>query len=110
MLKTIVRLALALAVSAGLAAAAFAADDVTLTGKIMCAKCTLKKADAKACQDVLVVADSQGNQEYYITKNAVAEKFGHVCQSTKSAKVTGAVSEQDGKKWLTPVAMEEVKG
>lgn len=110
MLKTLARLALALALTAGLAAAALAGDDVTLTGKVMCAKCQLKKADAKACQDVLVVADAQGNQEYYITKNAVAEKFGHVCKSTKPAKVTGTVSEQDGKKWLTPTAMAEVQG
>ena len=110
MIKTIARLALALALTAGFALTAFAADDVTLTGKVMCAKCQLKKADAKACQDVLVVADAQGNQEYYIAKNAVAEKFGHVCQGTKTAKVTGAVSEKDGKKWLTPTAMDEVKG
>jgi hypothetical protein len=55
---------------------------VTVSGKITCAKCTLKKADAKSCQDVLVVAGEKG------------------------ATVTGTVTEKDGKKWLTPSKME----
>ena len=29
-------------------------DEVTLKGTIVCAKCTLKRPDAKACQNVLL--------------------------------------------------------
>jgi len=83
-----------------------AASETTLTGKVMCAKCTLKKADAKECQDVLVVSGGAAKGEYYIVKNDVAEKFGHVCSSKKAAKVTGTVAEKDGKKWITASAME----
>jgi hypothetical protein len=80
---------------------------VTVSENIACAKYTLKKADAKACQDVLVVAGEKGaTTEYYIVKNAVAEKFGHVCTGEKAATVTGAVSEKDGKKWITPSKMD----
>jgi hypothetical protein len=94
----------------GLAAWAVAADPVTMTGKVMCAKCTLKKADAKECQDVLVVKDAKdATAEYYLVKNAVQEKFGHVCTGEKAANVTGTVTEKDGKKWLAATKMDELK-
>lgn len=102
------RLIVAIAVIAalGLATAAFAAD-VTLSGNVACAKCTLKKADAKACADVLVVKGEKGEAtEYYLVKNAVVEKFGHTCTGEKAVTVTGTVSEKDGKKWITPSKMD----
>ncbi len=34
-----------------------AAKDVNVTGSVMCGKCTLKKADLKDCQDMLVVKE-----------------------------------------------------
>jgi hypothetical protein len=105
-MKSRVATAIALVAALGLATAAIAAD-VTLSGNVACAKCTLKKADAKECQDVLVVAGEKGaTTEYYIVKNAVFEKFGHQCQGQKAATVTGAVSEKDGKKWITPTRMD----
>jgi len=105
-MKSRLFVAVALVAALGLASAAFATD-VTLSGKIACAKCTLKKADAKACQDVLIAAGEKGaTTEYYIVKNAVFEKFGHTCSGEKAATVTGSVSEKDGKKWLTPSKMD----
>jgi hypothetical protein len=93
----------------GLAGVASAADE-SLSGTVMCAKCALKKADAKECQDVLVVKDGDGAvKEYYIAKNAVLEKFGHTCKGEKPATVTGAVTEKDGRMWITATTMEEKK-
>ncbi len=108
-MKTLAKLSLALVVVAGLVAAAYAAEETTVTGNVMCAKCTLKKADAAKCQDVLVVKDGDKTAEYYITKNAVAEKFGHKCSGEKAAVVTGKVTEKDGKKWIEPTKMEAPK-
>jgi hypothetical protein len=85
------------------------AADQTYTGTVMCAKCTLKKADAKECQDVLVVKNAGATTEYYIAKNAVAEKFGHICTGEQPATVTGAVVEKDGKKWITATKMEKLE-
>jgi uncharacterized low-complexity protein len=53
---TMIRLALASFLALGLALAAFASEEartVSLTGKIVCAKCTLKKADATSCGEPL---------------------------------------------------------
>ena len=84
-----------------------AAEEV-LKGTLVCAKCGLKKADAQECQDVLLVEDGKGNTvEYYITKNEVAEKSGEACTLKVPATVTGAVSEKDGKTWLTPTKIEK---
>jgi|MudIll2142460700_1097286.scaffolds.fasta_scaffold386324_2 hypothetical protein len=108
-MRNVARIGLALAVAFGLTVMAQAADEaksVTLKGEVMCAKCTLKKADATECQDVLVVSEGDAKGEYYVVKNDVAEKFGHVCSSKKAAKVTGTVAEKDGKKWITASAME----
>lgn len=103
------KLGLALSLVLGLVAAGYAADETTLTGKVMCAKCTLKKAGATACQNVLVVKDGDKTAEYYVEDNAVAKTFGHVCMSQKGAVVTGKVTEKDGKKWIAPSKMEAVK-
>ncbi len=108
-MKTIAKLGLALALVVGLVAAATAADEVTVTGKVLCAKCTLKKADAKECQNVLVVKDGDKTTEYYVEMNDVAKKFGHVCTGEKDAVVTGTVSEKDGKKWISATKMDEKK-
>jgi hypothetical protein len=108
MLKTLAKAALAVALVVGFVAAA-TAEEATLTGKVMCAKCALKKADATKCQDVLVVKTGDKTAEYYVEKNAVAEKFGHVCGGEKPAVVTGAVSEKDGKTWIAPSKMDAPK-
>jgi hypothetical protein len=109
-MKTLVTtLALALFVTFGFTSLA-QAGEATYTGKIMCAKCTLKKADATECQDVLVVTDASGaKSEYYVTKNDVAKAFGHVCSGENPAVVTGTVTEKDGKKWIEATKMEKPK-
>ncbi len=103
--KVVVALVVALAFGAAIVRAAEA--EVTLTGTVSCAMCTLKKADAKACQDVFVASGDQAG-EYYLVKNAVSEKFGHVCKGSRTAKATGTVTEKDGRKWLTVSTMEPV--
>jgi hypothetical protein len=107
-MRSLLLIALTAVVLVGLVGVA-AAEEKTLTGSVMCAKCTLKKADAKECQDVLVVKEKDKATEYYVTKNAVAEKFGHVCTGEKPAVVTGTVEQRGGKTWVTPTKMEEQK-
>lgn len=81
--------------------------EVTLQGKVACAKCTLKADDAKDCQDVLVVQDEDGKEtRYYLVGNDVLETFGHTCMGQKPATVTGTVEEKDGKMWLTASRMD----
>jgi hypothetical protein len=93
----------AIAVLGALAVAvpAFAADE-TLKGEMVCAKCYLKKPDAKECQDVLLVKDAKGaTAEFYVTKNDVAKEAGEACTTPVPATIVGAVSEKDGRKWIT---------
>ena len=107
-MRSIAKVGLAAALALGLAVAAQAGEEKTVTGKIMCAKCALGKADATKCQDVLVTKADDGTvAEYYVKKTAAAEAFGHVCQGEKSAVVTGEVMKQDGKTWISPSKMEE---
>jgi len=106
----ILRLLIALVAVAALAGFAVAGEEaktVTVTGKIVCAKCSLQKADAKECQNV-IVADQDGKSvEYYLVKNALAEEFGHVCKGEKNVVATGTVSEKDGKTWLTATKLDQ---
>ena len=85
------------------------AEAVTVEGSIVCAKCTLKDEAQKDCQNVLQVKKGDEVVSYYLVKNDVAEKFGHVCQGSKEAKVTGTVAEKDGHMWLTASKMDPIK-
>lgn len=89
----------------GLALAGDKAAPVTIEGKLLCAKCTLEEAGQDKCQSVVV----SGETKYYLIKNAVYEKDGHVCKGEKAVKVTGVVSEKDGKKWLEASEIAEIK-
>ncbi len=75
-------------------------EEVTLEGKIICAKCALKE-DRDKCQNVLVVDEDGTEQYYYLAMNKTNESFGDVCMAKKPVNVTGTVSSKDGKKWLT---------
>jgi hypothetical protein len=87
--------------------AGWAGDEVTLKGNIVCAKCTLKKADAKECQNVLLAKGTDGKDvEYYLARSEAADAVGEVCTATKPATVTGTVTEKDGRKWLTASKVE----
>jgi hypothetical protein len=88
---------------------AFAADE-TLKGEMVCAKCYLKRPDAKECQDVLMVKDAGGTTaEYYVTKNKVATESGEACMEPVAATITGTVSEKDGRKWITATKIVKSK-
>lgn len=108
-MKSIVRAALAAVAILGFVAVA-SAGTVTVSGKMACAHCTLKKADVKACQDVLVVAGKDGakSTEYWLVKNEVIDK-AHSCKGEKAVTVTGSVVEKDGKQWLTASKVDEAK-
>jgi hypothetical protein len=103
-------LVVVLVATLGIAVAAIAGESVTLEGKVVCAKCTLKKTDAKECQNVLLVRDADGKDvEYYIANNDVATKFGEVCTDTRKVTVTGTLAEKDGRRWITASKMQEAK-
>lgn len=102
-MKKLVALSLVFLLSAALAAPVFAGEDgkpVTLEGKIICAKCSLKEEGRAECQNVLVVEAGDETQHYYLAKTESNEKFGYVCMAEKPVRVTGKISEKDGKKWL----------
>jgi hypothetical protein len=107
-LLTVVSLAIMLA---GGAVAGEKAETVTLEGKLVCAMCTLHAEDAKSCQSVLEVAASEEGAKpafYYLAKNEATKELGMTCKGDQSAKITGAVMEKDGKKWITATKIEAI--
>jgi hypothetical protein len=84
-----------------------AAESVTLSGDLVCAKCTLKLEGFEKCQDVLVVAGEDGGQElYFVAANEVAKDEGHTCKGSKAVTMEGTLAEADGKTWITPSKIE----
>jgi hypothetical protein len=76
------------------------AGEVTLSGELVCAKCTLH--ESKKCQNVLKVTDAGKETKYYLAQNDVAKSnHEHVCSAPEKATVKGVVSEDAGKKVLT---------
>jgi len=109
------KLKLMLALLAGLLAIAsattvLAADEVTITGNMVCGKCTLH--ETTACQNVVQVTEDGKTVNYYLKQNDVS-KTAHdpICGSGNSEKVTvtGTVKEKDGKKTMTPSKIDVVK-
>jgi hypothetical protein len=97
-----------LAVGVLVSGVALAAEEVTLTGDAVCAKCALKEKEAKTCQNVVMVKEGGKTVNYYLKKNAFSTKAHQglgICGATKAdpvkVKVTGTVATEDGKKVLT---------
>jgi hypothetical protein len=85
-------------------------ETVTLEGKMVCAKCNLKEEGLKKCQNVLVVEVNDERAHYYLAKNEANKEFGDVCLAEKQARVTGSVSEKDGKMWIAATEIVLIKG
>jgi hypothetical protein len=84
-------------------AAAPAGKETVLTGTFGCAKCSFKEADK--CQNVLKVKEGAKVTTYEVADNAVSQEHHEdVCHATggKQATVKGTVSEEGGKKIVTP--------
>jgi hypothetical protein len=73
--------------------------DVTLNGKLTCAKCDLKIS--KECATVIVVKQDGKDVNYYLDEKAGKANHDAVCQGGKEGSVTGKVSEKGGKKIIT---------
>lgn len=101
--------AVALFVS-GLTVAANAAvkEKKTITGEGQCAKCSLK--ETPKCVNAIIVEEDGKNVTYYMDmENKIAKDFhGKVCQDKVKIKVTGEVTEKDGKKVIAPSEEIEV--
>src|SRR5208337_3061159 len=114
MKKTIMLLAVAsgliLAVSISrLLAAEDASKEVTITGTMVCGKCTLH--ETKECQNVVQVEKDGKTVNYYLKQNDVS-KAAHdpICKGgSEKVTVTGTVSEKDGKEMMTPTKIDVIK-
>ena len=106
------KLKLILALLAGLAivsATTALAAKTTITGNMVCGKCTLHETES--CQNVVQVTEDGKTVNYYLKQNSVSkDAHGAVCHGdTEKVTVTGNVKEKDGKKMMTPTKIEVVK-
>ncbi|GBD37492.1 hypothetical protein HRbin36_02626 [bacterium HR36] len=65
---------------------------VTLKGKITCARCELKQANA--CATVIVVKEGGKEVVYYFDKESHKKHHGEICKEGKEGEVTGTVSKE----------------
>ena len=92
--------------------AAKADKEVTLTGTLVCAKCGLKEPGVKKCTNAIQVKDGDMTVTYFLDDKGNDETYheGLCGGGTKSgAKVTGTVTEKDGKRWVKATKVEEKK-
>jgi hypothetical protein len=108
MLKAFLGLVVAFSAAAFLATAS--ADDKaetkTLEGKLVCSKCKL--SETSECGNALVVKDGDKEVKYYLKDKGKGETY-HKCSGEKAVKVTGKVSEKDGKKYIEDAKVEDAK-
>lgn len=109
-MKRLTTATLSLLVAIGLVVPVFAGgESVTIEGKVVCAKCTMKEEGLTKCQNVLIVKNDGEVKNYYLVKNEANAEFGDVCMMEKQVKVTGTVSEKDGKSWIAATKIEPAK-
>lgn len=97
---------------AGFSSNLFAADaskDVTITGNMVCGKCSLHETEK--CQNVVQVVQDGKTVNYFLKMNKVSkDAHGPICHgASEKVTVTGTVHEKDGKKTMTPTKIEVVK-
>ena len=112
-MKKVISIMAAGVLLAGLTTRALAADsaskEVTITGTMVCAKCTLH--ETKECQNVVQVEKDGKTVNYYLKQNDVS-KGAHepICSGgSEKVTVTGTVKEKEGKQMMTPTKIEVVK-
>ena len=74
--------------------------EVTLKGKITCAKCDLKLEDAKKCATVIQVKKGDKDTVYYFDTDSNKKYHSDICKEGKTGTVKGTVSETGGKKTI----------
>jgi Family of unknown function (DUF6370) len=89
--------------------AADAGKQATITGSMVCGKCTLH--ETKSCQNVVQVTKDGKTVNYYLIQNDTSKAaHGAICGGdSEKVTVTGAVEEKDGKEVMTPSKIEPVK-
>jgi hypothetical protein len=80
------------------------AETKTLEGKLVCGKCKLSETDA--CSNALQVKEGDKTVTYFIKDKGKAEKY-HKCSGEAEAKVTGKVTEKEGKKYIEDAKVEK---
>jgi hypothetical protein len=99
-MKRILAAIIATAFLASFVTSVVAADEQTIKGEALCAKCELHETEK--CQTAIRVKEDGKDVIYYAVNNDVAKKFHKtVCQSTAKVTATGTVKEKDGKKMIT---------
>lgn len=90
----------ALCVSGFLSAPACGDDksEVTLKGRITCAKCDLELT--KRCASVIVVKEKDKDVVYYFDAESNKKYHGETCSQAREGEVAGTLSEVDGKKTI----------
>jgi len=86
-----------------------ASKEVTITGTMVCGKCTLHETDK--CQNVVQVMQDGKTVNYYLEQNDVSKKaHDPICSGgSEKVTVTGTVTEKDGKQMMTPTKIDVVK-
>ncbi|MGH7172923.1 MAG: DUF6370 family protein [Gemmataceae bacterium] len=111
-MKLVRNLCVSLMLLAFVAVSTQAADkEVTLKGKITCAKCTLKLKGIRKCTTCIQVKQGDKKVVYLFLDKGNKETYHEeVCGSgEKEGTVTGVVFEKDGHKWIKPKEVKYLK-
>jgi hypothetical protein len=72
--------------------------EVTIKGKICCAKCEL--AETKECWNAIVTKKDGKDVTIYFDKDTKKKEHAKICSAPKEGSVTGIVTEKDNKKYI----------